>query len=413
MNRRRVVITGLGALTSQGAGMDSLWEAVQNGVPGTRRITRFDPSEFRSQVAAEVRCFDPLDFMDARTARRLDRFAQFGIATASMAMQDADLSPNTLDLTRCGVAVGSALGGLAYAEEQHSLYLRRGIGAIGPALAVAVYGGASGANIAIDHGFRGLNLANSSSCASGTIAVGDAFRAIRSDEADVMLAGGVEAPLAPLIFGAFSRIKAMSARNDDPCGACRPFDSWRDGFVMGEGAAVLVLEERNAALDRGARIYAEVLGYGQSNDAYHMTAPRPSGEDAARAIRMALRDGRAETGEIDYVNAHATGTPLGDEAESSAIRLALGSHGSNVPVSSTKPLYGHPLGASGAIEVAITASALYWGFVPGTPNLVHRDAACGVRALGSPGVSTPIEKALTTSFGFGGVNAALALGRSG
>jgi 3-oxoacyl-[acyl-carrier-protein] synthase II len=379
-------------------------------VPATRRITRFDPSALRSQVAAEVDDFDPTDFVDSRSVKRLDRFAQFGLAAASMAMRDSGLLRNRLDLTRCGVAIGSALGGLAYAEEQHSLYLDRGIGAIGPALAVAVYGGASGANIAIEQGFRGPHYANSSSCASGTIAIGDAFRTIQSGHADVMLAGGVEAPLAPLTFGAFSRIKAMSTRNDDPAHACRPFDSGRDGFVMGEGAAVLVLEDRAAARRRGARIYAELLGYGQSNDAYHMTAPRPDGADAARAIRQALADSAVGPDEIDYVNAHATGTPLGDEAESAAISLALGEHGSAVPVSATKALYGHPLGASGAIETAITASALHCSFVPGTANLTDPDPACSVNAVPLPGFATRIGRALTTSFGFGGINAALVLG---
>jgi 3-oxoacyl-[acyl-carrier-protein] synthase II len=256
-------------------------------------------------------------------------------------------------------------------------------------------------------------MANASSCASGTIAVGDAFRTIKSDEADVMLAGGVEAPLAPLIFGAFSRIKAMSARNTAPLAACRPFDIDRDGFVMGEGAAVLVLEEMGRALRRGARVYAEILGYGQSNDAYHMTAPRPGGEDAARAICSALSEGQVSAGEVEYVNAHATGTPLGDEAESAAIGLALGSWGACVPVSSTKPLYGHPLGASGAIETAITALAVHCGYLPGTPNLTCRDSACDVNAFPLPGREASVERALNTSFGFGGVNAALVLGRCG
>jgi 3-oxoacyl-[acyl-carrier-protein] synthase II len=352
--------------------------------------------------------FDPLDFMEAKSAKRLDRFAQFGVATSSMAMHDAGLDASRLNPTRCGVAIGSALGGLAYAEEQHCVYLQQGIGAIGPALAVAVYGGASGANIAIEHGLRGPHFANSSSCASGTVAIGDAFRVIRSGEADLMLAGGVEAPLAPLTFGAFSRIKAMSCRNDDPAGACRPFDSERDGFVMGEGAAVLVLEERDAACSRGARIYAEILGYGQSNDAYHMTAPRPSGEDAARAVVSALKDGGVQPTEIEYVNAHATGTPLGDRAESAALCLAFGT-APRVPVSSTKPLYGHPLGASGAIESAITATALHCGYVPGTANLIRQDAACCVNAVPLPGLEQPIRTALSTSFGFGGVNAALVL----
>jgi 3-oxoacyl-[acyl-carrier-protein] synthase II len=281
---------------------------------------------------------------------------------------------------------------------------------VAPNLAISVYGGASGANVAIQLGLRGPNVANASSCASGAIAVGEAFRLIQRGDADFMLAGGVEAPLAPLTFGAFSLIKAMSARNDDPCNASSPFDVDRDGFVMGEGACLLVLEDRKRAISRGARIYAEVLGYAQTNDAYHMTAPRPDGADAARAIRLALADGGIGPEEIDYVNAHATGTPLGDVAESRAISKALGAHGQCVPVSGTKGVYGHPLGASGAIEVAISALAIANGVLPGTSNLRVQDPACDVNVMGPASQNASVARALTTSFGFGGVNAAIVLG---
>jgi len=279
-------------------------------------------------------------------------------------------------------------------------------------LAIAVYGGASGANIAIELNLRGPNLANANSCASGAMAIGEALRAIVRGDADLMLAGGVEAPLAPLTFGAFSLIKAMSTRNDEPRRASRPFDRGRDGFVMAEGGAMLVLEERSAALGRGARVYAELLGYAQTNDAFHMTAPRPDGSEAARAVCLALQEAGTRPEEIDYVNAHAAGTPLGDEAEACALRSALGRRGATVPVSGTKGLYGHALGASGAIETAITALALAHGFLPGTTNLEEPLSACQLSLLPPAGRKVAARRALTTSFGFGGANAALVLGRA-
>ncbi|MGH2444119.1 MAG: beta-ketoacyl-[acyl-carrier-protein] synthase family protein, partial [Chloroflexota bacterium] len=269
MSRRRVVITGIGAITPVGHGRDGLWDGVRRKRSAVRRVSRFDASQFRSQVAAEILDFDPLDYMDLKTARRTDRFAQYGLASARQAIADSGLDLQKIDRTRAGVALGSALGGIAYGEEEHTAFLAHGLRAVGPTLAIAVYGGSSGCNIAIDVGFRGPNLANASSCASGAIAIGEALRLIERDEADIMLAGGAEAPLAPLTFGAFSLIKAMSTRNDDPCSASRPFDTGRDGFVMAEGAAILVLEEMEAAIRRGAEPYAELLGYAQTNDAYH------------------------------------------------------------------------------------------------------------------------------------------------
>jgi 3-oxoacyl-[acyl-carrier-protein] synthase II len=411
MKPRRVVITGIGAITPIGHGACGLWRGIRVGKTAVHRVTRFDPSEFRSQNAAEIGDFDPLDHMEARAARRLDRYAQLGVAAARGAVADSELVLESMDRSRVGVALGSALGGLSYAEDQHTQFLEGGIRAVGTMLAIAVYGGASGANVAIDLDLRGPNLSNASSCASGAMAIGEAHGLIQRGEADVMLAGGVEAPLAPLVFGAFALIKAMSARNDDPLTASRPFDVDRDGFVMGEGAAILVLEERDAAVRRGASIYAEVLGYGQSNDGYHMTAPRPDGHEAARAIRTALHRACLRSEDIGYVNAHATGTPLGDEAEARALRLALGTWGEHVPVSGTKGLYGHALGASGAIEIAITALAMQREFLPGTSNLESRDAGCGVNVIAPAGMCRHVKYALSTSFGFGGANAALVLGQ--
>lgn len=410
--RRRVVITGIGAITPIGLGSAGLWAGVCHGVSAVRRITRFDPNPFRSQLAAEVDHFDPGDHMEARSSRRMDRCAQFGLAASRQAVADAGLDGRRFDPCRVGVSLGSALGGVAYGEEQHTAFLEHGLRAVGPTLAIAVYGGATGSNIAMELGFRGPNMANSSSCASGAIAIGEALRLIQRNEADVMVAGGAEAPLAPLTFGAFSLIKAMSTRNDEPATASRPFDAERDGFVMAEGAAVLVLEERSAALRRGARVYAELLGYGQTNDAYHMTAPRPDGSEAARAVRIALADAGTGPRDVDYLNAHATGTPLGDRAEACAIRRALGPHGTRVPVSGTKGLYGHALGASGAIEVAISALALHHCFLPGTANLFQPEPSCALNLVTPAGCPLAAERAVTTSFGFGGANAALVLGHA-
>ena len=411
MKHRRVVVTGIGGITPIGAGRRGIWSGVRRGESAVRRVTRFDPGEFRSQTAAEVNDFDPLDYMDGRRARRLDRFAQFGVAAAIQAAEDAGLGRGDVQPIRAGVSLGSALGGLAYGEDQHSAFLDNGLKAVPPMLALAVYGGASAAHIAIELDLRGANLANANSCASGAMAIGEAWHVIRRDEADVMFAGGVEAPLSPLLYGAFCVIRAMSTRNEDPETASRPIDVERDGFVMGEGSAILVLEERGHALRRNARVYAELLGYGQTNDAYHMTAPRPDGGEGARAIGMALRTAEIERSDVEYVNAHATGTQLGDRAEVRAIRCALGPDAGRVPVSGTKGLYGHALGASGAIEAAITTLALSTDYLPGTLNLHALDRECSLDVIPPSGRVMSVGCALTTSFGFGGANAALVFAR--
>ena len=287
---RRVVITGVGAVTPIGTAADGLWQGLVARSSAVREITRFDPSSFKSRIAAEIPDFRPQDHLDAKRSKRLDRFSQLAVTSARLALADAALEPEREDVDRVGTMMGSALGGVAFAESQVDDFRRDGPRGLNPSLALAVFPGAASCNIAIEFGFTGPNSTNAMSCASGTIAVGDAFHAIRAGHADVMLAGGAEAPLAPMTFAAFSVIRAMSTRNDDPAHASRPFDQARDGFVMGEGAAVLVLEERSRALARGAKIYAEVIGYAFTNDAYHMTAPRPDGRQAARAISLALAD---------------------------------------------------------------------------------------------------------------------------
>jgi len=406
---RRVVVTGVGCVTPIGTGAEGLWDGLRARRSAVRAITRFDPTPFRSRIAAEIPEFRPLDFLEARRARRLDRYSQLAVAAASLALRDAALDLAREDRDRVGASMGSALGGVGYAEEQVAVYAQSGLRGVDPMLALSVFGGAASCNIAIEFGVTGPNSTNAMSCASGTIAVGDAFHAIRDGRADVMLAGGAEAPLAPLCYGAFAVIRAMSTRNEDPAAASRPFDRERDGFVMGEGAAVLVLEERGRALARGARVLAEVLGAAVTNDAWHMTAPRPDGSRAARCLSLALADAHVAPHEVEYVNAHGSSTPLNDKTETLAIRRAFGAHAPRLAVSGTKGYYGHPLGASGAIEAAVTALALARGWLPPTLNLSVRDPECDLDYLEGAGAERRARVAVSNSFGFGGINAAVVL----
>ncbi|HZG41691.1 MAG TPA: beta-ketoacyl-ACP synthase II, partial [Longimicrobium sp.] len=373
---RRVVITGIGAITPIGSGVEGFWEGLRKRESAVRRIDRFDPSPFRSHIAAQVNDFEPTDYMARNRARRTERYAQFSLAASRQAIEDAALDPGSEDPDRVGVLMGSALGGVAYGENQFTGYVHKGVRGVDPMLALAVFNGAASCNVAIEFGFTGINSTNGMSCASGAIAIGDGWRAIRAGEADVVIAGGVEAPLAPLCYGAFAIIRAMSTRNDDPSRASRPFDADRDGFVMGEGAAVLVLEELEHARARGARVYAEVLGYGTSNDAHHMTAPRPDGSQAARAMRAALRTGGLQPADVDVINAHGSSTPLNDSTESRVIRDVFGEHADRLKVSGTKGYHAHCLGATGALEAAISALSIQRGWVPPTLNLERAGDEC-------------------------------------
>lgn len=411
MTRRRVVITGIGAITPIGTTRDGLWDGLQRQRSAVTSLTRFDPSPFRSHNAAEVNDFVPTDHLDRKRAKRLDRFGQFSVVGARMAIADAELDLSREDRERVGANMGTALGGIGYAEQQLAVFLQRGLREVDSTLALTVFGGAASCNIAIELGVMGPNSTNAMSCASGTIAIGDAFRQIRDGYADVMIAGGAEAPLAPLCFGAFALIRAMSTRNDDPGMASRPFDKTRDGFVMGEGAAVLILEEHERAKSRGAKIYAEVAGFGTTNDAHHMTAPRPDGSQAARSMRLALEDAHVSADEIEYVNTHGSSTPLNDVTETLAIKMVMGERAYEVPMSGTKGYYGHALGASGAIETAICALALEREWLPPTVNLQVADEACDLNFLPGTGRKERVEHILTNSFGFGGINAALVLRR--
>jgi 3-oxoacyl-[acyl-carrier-protein] synthase II len=411
VSKRRVAITGIGAVTPIGLTKDGLWDGILSERSAVRSVTRFDPSDFRSHNAAEVTNFVPTDHLGFKKAKRLDLFSQFSVVAGKMALEDADIDLDRENRDRIGTMMGSALGGLAYGEEQLEVFFKSGAKAVDPRLALGVFAGAASCNIAIELGVRGPNATNAMSCASGTIAVGDAFRQIRDGYADVMLAGGAEAPLAPLCFGAFSLIHAMSTRNDDPASASRPFDKDRDGFVMGEGSAVLVLEDLDRALARGAPIYAEVAGYGVTNDAYHMTAPRPDGSQAARAMRLALEDAHVSPSEIAYINAHGSSTPLNDPTETAAVKDVFAENAYKLRMSGTKGYYGHALGASGAIEAAICALALHREWLPPTVNLTVADDACDLNFLPRRGQSARVEHVLTNSFGFGGINAALVLRR--
>ena len=410
--RKRVVVTGIGAITPLGSGVNALWRGVMAGKSAVKAVDRFDPGSFRCRVAAQVDDFDPLDHIDASRARRLDRYSQFAIAASQQAVLDSGLCLSQRDAEHTGVYLGSALGGLSFAEEQHSGYMGGGLRAVNSILALTVFGSAASCNVAMEMGLYGPNQTNANSCAAGAIAIGEAARLIENGRARVMLAGGVEAPLAPLTFGAFDIIRALSSNwNAEPGLASRPFDLKRDGFVMGEGAAVLVLEDYEYAVARGAEIYAELLGYATTTDAYHMTAPRPDGTQATRAIREALADAHIAPHEVGYISAHASATPLNDKTETMVIKEVFGERAYHVPISGTKAMHGHALGATGAFEMAINCLALKHEYLPPTLNLQHPDPECDLDYIPGEGRKQRVDTILSNSFGFGGINAALVLGR--
>ncbi len=399
---QRVVITGIGLITPLGAGIDETWRTLKSKTSRIRVVDYLDPDEFKSRIAGTIEHFDPLDYMAPKRAKRLDRFSQLSIASSRMAIESAALPlVNGDDI---GVNLGSALGGVSYGEEQHLRYFSGGLKAVDPMIALSVFGGAGSTNVAIEFGLTGPSMGNANSCASGPNAIGEAFRMIKRGEISVMLAGGVETPLAPMTFGAFAMIRALSTRNDDPATASRPFDTGRDGFVLGEGAAMLVLESYEHAIDRGATPLAEILGYGATNDAYNMIAPRPDGSQAGRSISLAMTEAQVSPGEIDYINSHSTSTPLGDPAEALAINVALGEAGTRIPVSGTKGYYGHPLGASGAIEAALMPLVLERGWLPPTLNLTDPDPKANVNLIAGEGIERDVQTVASNAFGFGGIN---------
>ena len=404
----RVFITGIGAVTPIGSGRKNLWRNALAGKRGIKLVDRFDVSTYRSRVAGQVDDFDPLDFLDRKTSQRNQRFSQMGVAAAQMAFEDADLPPGADD-GEFGVWVGSALGGVCHAEPQYEAFIKRGIKSVSPMLALSVFGAAACCNIAIQFNLHGPMESNSNSCAAGAVAIGNAFRAVRDGICRRALAGGAEAPLAPLTFGAFDVIRSMSARNDDPPTASRPFDAGRDGFVMAEAACLLLLEREEDVVARGAVPYAEICGYALTNDGVHMTAPREDGREARRAMELAMREAGLEPAQVDHVNAHGSSTPLNDSTESRAIRQTFGDIADRIIVSGTKGMTGHALGATGAIEAALCALGIKESVVVPTVNLETPGAGCDLRY--SPGVATPLRQqtVLSNSFGFGGLNAALVL----
>jgi 3-oxoacyl-[acyl-carrier-protein] synthase II len=409
--KRRAVITGIGPITCIGSGRENFWNGILGERTGISRISSFDTRPFQVRCAGEIADWNAEQFFTPQRLKRLDRYAQFAVASAKLALDDARVEySREKPQHRIGVSFGTALGGVCKAEDEHIRYLKKGARGVNPMLAVQVFGGSAHSNIAIEFGFRGVGTTNSNSCASGTVSLGEALRYIRDNFADVIVAGGAEAPLSALTIGAFDIIKTMS-RCDDPAIASRPFDRLRDGFVMGEGAASLVVEELEHARARGAHIYGEVLGYSLNNDAFHMTAPLPSGESCVRAMRDALADARVGAEQIDYINAHASSTQLNDSTETMSIKQVFGEHAKQLPVSGTKAYYAHPLGATGAIEAAICALALDQQWVPPTINYQYPDPACDLDIVPNHGRAAELNCIMSNSFGFGGINACVILGR--
>jgi 3-oxoacyl-[acyl-carrier-protein] synthase II len=410
MTRRRVVITGLGTVNALGSDVPGYWRALCAGRSGIGRIEQFDTSAFKVHFGGEVKGFDPKAFLDTKTARHLDRFAQFALVAAIAAVKDSGVDINREDPFRCGVMLGSGIGGLNEFEEQHGRYLHGGPGKISPFVIPKMIANAAAGHISIHFGFQGPNTAIATACASAANALSDAMRAVQNDEADVMLAGGSEAAMTPMGLGGFISARALSTRNDDPTSASRPFDLDRDGFVLSEGAGVVLLEELEHAKRRGAPIYAEMLGSGSSADAYNITAPHPEGEGAARAMAMALRNAHLNPEDVQYINAHGTSTPLGDAAETKAIKQVFGPHARRLAISSTKSMIGHLLGASGGVELIACALTIKYNVIHPTINYHTPDPDCDLDYVPNTARETRVRRALSNSFGFGGHNCSLVVG---
>ncbi len=405
---RRVVVTGLGLVTPLGTGVEKNWEALMAGRSGIGPITRFDVSDFPARIAGEVKDFEPLDWIEKKDVKKMDLFIQYAVAAAEQAMRQSELKISDDIADRVGVLVGVGIGGLLTIEENHLLFLDTRLKRITPFFIPKLISNLAPGQIGMRYGARGINLATTSACSSGSHAVGEAYRMIRDGYLDAAITGGAEAALTSLGLGGFIAMRALSTRNDAPEAASRPFDAERDGFVMSEGAASLILEEREAALARGAKILAEVAGYAANCDAYHMTAPSPEGQGAAKCMMMCLEDGDLDPNEIDYINAHGTSTPPGDLAETQAIKRVFGERAARIAVSSTKSMTGHTLGAAGAIESAYTVLAMTRGLIPPTINYEHPDPECDLDYVPNRPRPAKIRIALNNSFGFGGTNTTLA-----
>jgi len=408
---RRVVVTGVGLVTPLGVGAEANWKALLAGESGIGPITKFDASELTTRIAGEVRGFDPLDFIERKELRKMDPFIQYGIAAAHLAVEDSGIRPELLEGERTGVYIGSGIGGIGAIEDQYKILLEKGPGRVSPFFLISTIINEAAGQISIRYGARGPISATATACATSTHAIGDSFRIIARGDADIMIAGGAEAPITPLGVAGFCSMRALSVRNDEPRRASRPFDAQRDGFVMGEGAGVLILEDLATALDRGALIYAELVGYGMSGDAYHVSAPRMDGEGAFQCMKAALEDGGVPPEEVQYINAHGTSTPYNDKIETAAIKRLFGEHARKIGVNSTKSMTGHLLGAAGGLEAGIIAFCLKDQVMPPTINYENPDPECDLDYVPNKPRRARIQYGLSNSFGFGGTNGSLVFKR--
>ncbi|MGY3253116.1 3-oxoacyl-[acyl-carrier-protein] synthase II [Thermostichus sp. MS-CIW-19] len=409
---RRVVITGLGAITPLGNSPGEFWQSLLAGRSGIGPITHFDASRHECRIAGEVKGFDPLDYLDRKDVKRTDRFVHLALAATQQALEDAQFRITDLNAEQVGVILGTGIGGIRVLEEQQTIYLQKGPDRCSPFMVPMMIANMAAGHVAIRFGAKGPNSCTVTACASGSNAIGDAFRLIQRGEVQVAITGGTEAAVTPLSVAGFSAMKALSTRNDAPEQACRPFDRDRDGFVMGEGAGILLLEELEHARSRGAKIYAEIVGYGLTCDAHHITNPAPAGEGAARAMRLALKDAGIQPDQVQHINAHATGTPVGDVAEVQAIRAVFGEHAPRLAISATKSMTGHLLGGAGGVATVATALAIHHGWVPPTLNLDNPDPECeGLDFVPHKARQMAVDVALVNAFGFGGHNVTLALRR--
>jgi 3-oxoacyl-[acyl-carrier-protein] synthase II len=407
MEKQRVVVTGMGLITPLGIGVQSSWQGLMEGRSGIGTITTFDSSDLPVHIAGEVKGFDPLLYIEPKEVKKMDRFIHFAVAASTMAMDDSGLTITDRNAARVGVIIGSGMGGLPAIEHYHKVYLEKGYRRITPFFIPMLIINLASGQVSIKFGAKGPNSAVATACATGSHAIGDAFRIIQRGDADAMIAGGTESCITPMAVGGFAVMKALSTRNKEPEKASRPFDTDRDGFVMGEGAGILILESLEHALKRNAKIHAEVVGYGMTSDAYHITAPAPEGEGAASCMALTLRDAGVSPEVVDYINAHGTSTKYGDELETKAIKTVFGAHAFSLKVSSTKSMTGHLLGAAGGIESVISVLSIHHNMVPPTTNLEHPDPECDLNYVPHKPVHADVNYALSNSFGFGGTNACL------
>ncbi|WP_031515309.1 beta-ketoacyl-ACP synthase II [Desulfofalx alkaliphila] len=405
---KRVVVTGMGVISPVGTGLEKFWSSLTGGVSGIDRITRFDPSDYNTQIAGEVKDFTATDYLEKKEARRMDKFSQFAVAATGMAIKDANMDFEKIKKDRVGVIIGSGIGGMETLWDQAQVLQNKGPGRISPFLVPMMIANMGAGQVAITYGLQGPNITAITACASSNNAIGDAFKLLQRGGADAVITGGTEAPITALSVAGFCAMKAMSTRNDEPQKASRPFDSERDGFVMGEGAGILVLETLEHAKARGARIYAEIVGYGSTCDAYHITAPDPKGEGAARAMKMALEDGNISIDEVDYINAHGTSTPLNDRLETMAIKSVFGERAGKIAISSTKSMTGHLLGAAGGVEAVACVLSIVHGIIPPTINYEHPDPDCDLDYVPNKARKREVNVALSNNLGFGGHNVTIA-----